>query len=332
MQIVQINLEPDQAETMDLLSETLASLKLAQLNIADFRLRAPWGIHTRGFTPGFNLIVREGRCTLRFPDGSRAVMQAGDALLLPKGGYLEYASDMHQPCVPLNRVWEEDRLQALSDAPAAFHTRIWGGEGSACRITGFAFELSESSEDLILPQRPQVILQPLPHELDPILAALDTYLEFAHEDSPHASLQGQLAERARFAEGVVISQLRQHILRSDSERGWIAGVKHPKLSPGILAIHKNYADGWSLASLASLCGMSRASFAHHFAGEVGQTPMQYLAEWRARKACALLQTSGASLAQVAYQVGFESEDSLRRNIKRLYGKSPRQLRAGTRPE
>ncbi len=310
---------------MDLLSETLATLRFEQLNIADFRLKKPWGIHTHGFTPGFNLIMREGQCVLRLPNGSHTQMSAGDALLLPMGGYLEYASDKNQTCVPLNRVWEEDRYLELSESPAAFHTKVWGGDGALCRITGFAFELSENLEGLILPHLPEAILQPMPSELKPILAALDTYLEIDQREASEIE-PGQLAERARFAEGIVISQLRRHITTSDGERGWIAGVKHPKISPGISAIHKQFAQDWNVASLASLCGMSRSSFAHHFTQEVGETPMQYLAEWRARKAASLLRDTGKSTAEVAFQVGFESEDSLRRHVKRIFAKTPRDFR------
>ena len=310
---------------MDLLSDSLCALSFEELNITNFSLRAPWAFHTSGFTPGFNLIVKKGRCHLILPDGSPRTLEAGQAVLLPRGGEIQFASRRGQTSVPLTRLWQEEEYTAIGEAPAALHTKEWGEQGEVCEMLGFAFNMSESAEALILPHLPSVILQPVPVALAALISALDQYLQLLSDDGEGLE-QGQFAERARFAEGIVIGQLRQHITQTEFEAGWIAGLKHPRLSPALLAIHKRFHESWSVASLAALCGMSRASFARHFGDTLGQSPMDYLGDWRARRAHALLVKSTSSLANIAYQTGFASEDNMRRRIRRLFGQTPRDIR------
>lgn len=54
--------------------------------------------------------------------------------------------------------------------------------------------------------------------------------------------------------------------------------------------------------------------------------MRYLAEWRMREAADMLATSGASVASIAENVGYESEVAFRKAFRRITGQTPGKLR------
>jgi AraC-like DNA-binding protein len=67
--------------------------------------------------------------------------------------------------------------------------------------------------------------------------------------------------------------------------------------------------------------VSRSVLADRFAEIVGQPPMQYLALWRMQLASRLL-LEGESVAEVAADVGYESEAAFSRAFKKLVGEAP----------
>jgi AraC-like DNA-binding protein len=67
--------------------------------------------------------------------------------------------------------------------------------------------------------------------------------------------------------------------------------------------------------------VSRSVLAERFAEMVGEPPMQYLALWRMQLASRLL-ADGGRVAEVAGQVGYESEAAFSRAFKKLVGEAP----------
>jgi len=59
-----------------------------------------------------------------------------------------------------------------------------------------------------------------------------------------------------------------------------------------------------------------------FAELIGQTPIQYLANWRIQVGAALLRNTNSTVAVVAQEVGYESEATFTKAFKRLTGSSP----------
>ena len=73
-------------------------------------------------------------------------------------------------------------------------------------------------------------------------------------------------------------------------------------------IHAEPAASWTVASLARTSGMSRSGFSARFSDLVGEPPLRYVTRWRMRVAAKLLlDQSQASVADIASQVGYESE-------------------------
>jgi AraC-like DNA-binding protein len=87
-------------------------------------------------------------------------------------------------------------------------------------------------------------------------------------------------------------------------------------------MHSRAAEPWTLETLAHEVGLSRSAFADRFAHFVQDSPMQYLTRWRMQLATHLLDCKSIGLAQVAAQVGYESEAAFNRAFKKCVGIPP----------
>ncbi|MFI1950367.1 helix-turn-helix transcriptional regulator [Streptomyces xinghaiensis] len=96
-------------------------------------------------------------------------------------------------------------------------------------------------------------------------------------------------------------------------------------------LHERPGEAWTVASLASAAGVSRAVLARRFTGLVGEPPMSYLTGRRLTLAADLLRDPGLSLAAIARRVGYSSPFALSTAFKRERGVSPQEYRNGNRP-
>ncbi|MDU9393348.1 AraC family transcriptional regulator [Pseudomonas sp. zfem002] len=127
----------------------------------------------------------------------------------------------------------------------------------------------------------------------------------------------------RLFELAVIQALRQLLAERRVAPGVLAGLADNRLCRALAAMHERPREPWTVAELAGLAAMSRASFAEHFRRVVGDTPADYLATWRVTLAQGRLR-AGAPIAVVAQEVGYESASALARAFRRKIGLSPRQ--------
>jgi transcriptional regulator GlxA family with amidase domain len=82
----------------------------------------------------------------------------------------------------------------------------------------------------------------------------------------------------------------------------------------------------SVRTLADRAGMSERTLARRFQEQTGTTPVQWLLATRVRRAQELLETSDASIDQIARTAGFESPVSFRSRFRRVTGISPTAYR------
>lgn len=132
---------------------------------------------------------------------------------------------------------------------------------------------------------------------------------------------GRQAVVDRLCELVVIHLLRHTIDQHLMDSGLFAGLAHPRLARAINAMHEHPAKKWSLNDLADIAGMSRPRFAVNFRETVGQTPVDYLTDWRLGLAQTLLR-KGRPVAVVAGAVGYGSASALARVFSARLGLSP----------
>ena len=105
-------------------------------------------------------------------------------------------------------------------------------------------------------------------------------------------------------------------------RGWLTGLGDPQIGRALAALHARPSEAWTAETLASEVGMSRSVFAERFTSLIGQPPMHYLALWRMQVAAQHLREGRCSIAQIAFEVGYDSEAAFSRAFKREFGASP----------
>ena len=98
------------------------------------------------------------------------------------------------------------------------------------------------------------------------------------------------------------------------------------MGPALRLVQDNPAHPWTVASLATRVGASRATLARRFTELVGEPPMAFLTGWRLDLAADLLLEPGATIGSVARQVGYGSPYALSTAFKRARGISPQQHR------
>jgi AraC-like DNA-binding protein len=129
--------------------------------------------------------------------------------------------------------------------------------------------------------------------------------------------------RLRLSELMFIEVVRRYLAMLPPEHtGWLAGLRDPVVGRALTFLHERPAEAWTLARLARDVGLSRSVLAERFTDLVGHPPMQYLTHWRIQMAARRLAESGAKVATVALEVGYESEAAFSRAFKRIAGVSP----------
>jgi transcriptional regulator GlxA family with amidase domain len=152
------------------------------------------------------------------------------------------------------------------------------------------------------------------------------------------ALASEMAEQApgsevvatRLAEVLVIQLLRAHIASGPSRsKGWLRAVFDPQLGTALSALHDKVNVPWTVESLAESAGMSRSAFAARFKELLGQTPLEYVTEWRMQKAIQLLERRDKKIPEVARLVGYESDAAFSKAFKRIVRANPGEyLRRG----
>jgi AraC-like DNA-binding protein len=174
--------------------------------------------------------------------------------------------------------------------------------------------------------------------LRPITQLLPSFIlikaEQARTLALHGTMQALASEMAeqvpgseivanRLAEVLFIQMLRAHIASGpERNKGWLRAVFDPQMGAALSAIHDRVNTPWTVESLAGAAGMSRSAFAARFKELLGQTPLEYVTEWRMQKAIQLLERRDKKLPEVARLVGYESDAAFSKAFKRVVRANP----------
>jgi AraC-like DNA-binding protein len=134
---------------------------------------------------------------------------------------------------------------------------------------------------------------------------------------------------ARLSELLFVEAVREHIegLPADAT-GWLAALRDPPLSRALGALHARPAHPWTTEALAEEAFLSRSALADRFVRTLGVPPMSYLLRWRMLLAAQRLRESMDPIAQIAADVGYESESTFSRAFTREMGVAPGAFRRG----
>jgi AraC-like DNA-binding protein len=137
----------------------------------------------------------------------------------------------------------------------------------------------------------------------------------------------------RLADVLVIQAIRAWIETAPAARtGWLGALQDPQIGQALALIHRDPTRPWTVASLARELAMSRSAFAARFSQLVDQPAMQYLTRWRMQLAQHALQTEGATVAELATRLGYQSEAAFARAFKRVTGVAPGAMKRGGQPQ
>ncbi len=102
---------------------------------------------------------------------------------------------------------------------------------------------------------------------------------------------------------------------------------HPRLAKAVAAVVADPAATHTVGSLASLSGMSRASFSEHFSKAFGQSPIEFVQKTRLRIAARLLRTTDLPIKVIANTAGYAGPRPFARAFQATYERGPAGYRA-----
>lgn len=317
---------------MDILSEVLETVRVAGSSGFRAELSAPWGMSVAPTANGAPFyLVSSGTLYLEMRAlGEPRLVESGDLVMLPNGTAHTIADSPASPRRPLEGLLAAQLpAGAESDGGPRATVLRFGGTGPTTEIFSGTFWLKDDPTATILRSLGQVIHIRAQDESSPDFASL-LGLSCREMRSPTPG--------SRFVTEELMKLLFIQVLRSamasprHGDESCTANpfklMFHPQMSDVAEAIHLHLDRDWRVEELASMAGMSRTSFALHFAEVTGMSPRAYLTRWRMIKSAQLLRDTSATLAEVASRVGYGSESAFSIAFKREMGVAPGRFRAG----
>lgn len=309
---------------MDVLSDVFAAVRFSGGVFLDAEFTAPWCVvsqvgpeefRAQGRMPAhliaYHYIV-DGRLFVRVADTPALEVQAGEIVLLPRndGHVLGSAPGLRPEVI-------DNLVEGPSErGPASLR---FGGGGEPTRIV-CGYIGCDMPDNLLLRALPPVLKLGVRGGSGG--AWLESSFRHAAEEygisgSGSAALLGKLAELL-FVEGV-----RRYVAAlPEGQTGWLAGLRDRMVGRALALLHARVAHPWTTEELAQEVGLSRSAFADRFTALIGMPPMRYLANWRLQLAAVRLRESAAATAQIASEVGYESDAAFNRAFKRAFGTTP----------
>ncbi|TCT03251.1 AraC family transcriptional regulator [Aquabacter spiritensis] len=97
-----------------------------------------------------------------------------------------------------------------------------------------------------------------------------------------------------------------------------------RVAKAITLLHANFAQTLRVEQMAEAARMSPSSFHQHFKALTSMTPLQFQKQLRLLEARRLMLAAAASVAEAAYQVGYESASQFSREYSRMFGAAPKR--------
>jgi transcriptional regulator GlxA family with amidase domain len=139
---------------------------------------------------------------------------------------------------------------------------------------------------------------------------------------------GSEAMLAKLSEALFVDTLRRYVAAlPEQQTGWLAGTRDPIVGKSLGLMHSRVAHPWTIADLADEVGISRSALVERFTRYLSEPPMTYLTRWRLQLAARSLQRTSRGVANIAADVGYESEAAFNRAFKREFGLPPGRYRS-----
>ncbi len=316
---------------MDAFSEILSAVKLTGAVFFSAEFSAPWGfsmpassIMSSRLAPGASHIVLyhlliQGRAVVEVLDGERIGLEPGDIVVFPQGD-AHHMSSGKDAVLPFPNYGITAKVQARDLNP--LHA---GGGGE---ISRFVCGYMTCDPYLCKP-----ILTGLPAVLKVNIRtdSSGNWLENSILHLVEEAASGRVGSEcmlAKLSEALFIDTLRRYVSRlSEQQTGWLAGTRDPVVGKSLALLHSRVAHPWTIADLAEEVGVSRSTLVERFTRFLSEPPMAYLTRWRLELAARSLEKTSRGVAEIAGDIGYESEAAFNRAFKRHYGQPPGRYRS-----
>ncbi len=321
-----MSIRPNWEEVLDPISDIFRTMHLNAFGQHRLEATAPWGLiggkeSDQTVTPSdkkvsptdlahFAMLSR-GNCWLSVEGIPESIpLTGGDCFLLDRDTSIVMRDS---PRTHPGSTFREVAAKAKSNVA------LYGGGGAPTTIVCGSLSFDRASLKPITQLLPSFIL--IKADQAHTLALHITMQALESEMAGHAP--GSEVVATRLAEVLFIQILRAHIA-SEPERnqGWLRAIFDPQVGAALHAVHHRVNTPWTVESLAEAAGMSRSAFAVRFKELLGQTPLEYVTEWRMQKAIELLKQRDKKLIDVARSVGYESDAAFSKAFKRVVGANP----------
>lgn len=314
---------------MDALSYALNAVHMTGAIFYYAECSAPWGFavpalqqvaHT--LAPGAERLVpyhlvTEGRALVKFEDGTEVQLETGDVVIIPLG-------DAHS--VSNGRPTELiDSGKSLGRFLAGdLRTMRLGGGGEQTRFICGYFGCERHADRLFLAGLPKMIR--INARDDATGKWLEDSIRYLVSEAAR-SRPGQSVLLSKMAEALFVETLRRYMERLPPEQvGWLAAARDRTVGSALALLHQQPAVSWTVDEIATRVGTSRSVLTERFARFLGEPPLTYLARWRLQLAARLLKQGARPIAQIAFEVGYESQAAFNRAFKREFGIAPGRYR------
>lgn len=308
---------------MDALSDILRVVGLTGGVFLDAEFTEPWAIAgqvspeaCRPFMVQpkrvvcFHYVV-EGGFTLTMDGEPACRVEAGEAVMVPRNDLHVMGSSLDVPPIPGGELVQRN----LTGVSKIEH----GGGGPRSHLVCGFMGGNEQLEHLLSSLPPVLKVEVASLPAGDWMGRTFTYAAQAMSYGE----PGTATVLARVAELLFVETIRRYLAGlPPEETGWLAALRDPVIGRALSLLHTRMDADWTAEALAREVNMSRSAFADRFTAAVGQPPMRYLTSWRMQVARHKLLETAGSVAQIAFDVGYESEAAFTRAFRREHGLPP----------
>ncbi|MDR5737627.1 AraC family transcriptional regulator [Caballeronia sp. LZ016] len=257
-------------------------------------------------------VVLSGACRVLREGHAPIVLKAGDILFLPRG-------DAHVLSIDGDADSRLDAMQARDNGAVIVRSNC-GEQAPALDLLCGRFLYAPRA--LLIDVLPDVV-----------------HVSFTSASAPYlAPLVGGMrreAEEAQLGAPSIVAALSTALFTM-LLRAWLAGqptlagvlglLANRRLGASVIAMLERPAEPWTVEMLAKEAAMSRATFMRAFSAHSETPPLALLSHVRMQLASSMLARTTKSIADVAADVGYQSEAAFSKRFKEVYGVAPGRYR------